>query len=52
MNNVVMEKAFLLTSGMRIADIFITSRIFEFFYCRTKRSENLRFSEEKGLMSI
>ena len=23
-----------------------------FFYCRTKRSENLRFSEEKGLMSI
>ena len=23
-----------------------------FFYWRTKRSENLRFSEEKGLMSI
>ena len=22
------------------------------FYCRTKRSENLRFSEEKGAVSI
>ena len=28
----------------------IQGKVFNSFYCRTKRSENLRFSEENGLM--